>query len=124
MNALLWTLQAVLAIAFAGAGAFKLLRPRAELIEKLGGWVEEFPTPLIKPLGLIEVLAAVGLILPPLLHLWVVLTPTAAAGLVLIMLGAIATHARRAEWANVAVNVVLAAMAVVVAWGRFGPHSF
>jgi uncharacterized membrane protein YphA (DoxX/SURF4 family) len=124
MNALLWTLQAVLAIAFAGAGAFKLLRPRAELIEKLGGWVEEFPAPLIKPLGLIEVLAAVGLILPPLLRLWVVLTPTAAAGLVLVMLGAVATHARRAEYSNVAVNVVLAALAVVVAWGRFGPHSF
>jgi uncharacterized membrane protein YphA (DoxX/SURF4 family) len=124
MNALLWTLQAVLAIAFAGAGAFKLLRPRAELIEKLGGWVEEFPALLIKPLGLVELLAAVGLILPPLLGVWVVLTPTAAVGLVLVMLGAIATHARRAEWANVAVNVVLAAMAVVVAWGRFGPYTF
>jgi hypothetical protein len=40
------------------------------------------------------------------------------------MIGALVTHARRREFPNVAVTVLLAAMAAVVAWGRFGPYSF
>ena len=78
----------------------------------------------MKPLGLAEVLAAIGLIVPPLVDIAPILTPIAASGLVLTMIGAIMTHARRREFPNVAVNVVLAIMAVVVAWGRFGPYAF
>ena len=124
MNVLLWTLQALLAAAFAGAGTLKLIRPRTELVDKLGGWVEDFPAPLLKPLGAVELLAAVGLVVPPLVDVWPELAAIAAAGLVIIMLGAIATHARRSEYSNVAVNVVLAVVAIVVAWGRFGPNQF
>jgi len=124
MNTPLWTLQIVLAVGFAAAGSIKLLKPQPQLGETLGGWVEEFPEPLLKPLGLLEVLAAVGLILPPLVDVLPVLTPLAAAGLVVVMLGAVVTHARRSEYPNVAVNVTLAAMAVTVAWARFGPYAF
>ena len=53
-----------------------------------------------------------------------VLVPVAALGLAAIMLGAIVVHARRKETSNVVVNVVLLALAVFVAWGRFGPHAF
>jgi hypothetical protein len=69
-------------------------------------------------------LGAIGLIVPPLVHIAPILTPLAASGLVLTMIGAIVTHARRGEFPNVAINVVLAIMATVVAWGRFGPYSF
>jgi uncharacterized membrane protein YphA (DoxX/SURF4 family) len=124
MNALLWTLQIVLAAIFAGAGAIKLIQSRDQLAKTLGGWVYEFPAPLLKPLGLAELLGAIGLIVPPLVQIAPILTPLAAIGLVLTMIGAIVTHARRAEFPNVAVNVVLAIMAAVVAWGRFGPYSF
>ena len=53
-----------------------------------------------------------------------ILVPLAAVGLALVMVGAVAVHARRKETMNVVVNVVLIAMAVFVAWGRFGPYSF
>ena len=48
----------------------------------------------------------------------------AAVGLVVVMAGAIFVHARRGESSKVGVNVVLAALAIFVAWGRFGPHRF
>jgi uncharacterized membrane protein YphA (DoxX/SURF4 family) len=124
MNALLWTLQIVLAVVFAAAGATKLIRPRDRLAKALGGWVDEFPAPLLKPLGLAELLGALGLIAPPLVHLAPILTPLAAVGLVVTMIGAIVTHARRGEFPNVVVNVTLAVMAALVAWARFGPYSF
>jgi uncharacterized membrane protein YphA (DoxX/SURF4 family) len=64
MNALLWTLQIVLAAIFAGAGAIKLIQSRDQLAKTLGGWVYEFPAPLLKPLGLAELLGAIGVIVP------------------------------------------------------------
>lgn len=124
MNVLLWILQGVLAAVFAAAGSTKLVKPRAQVAEALGGWVDEFPAPLLKPLGALEVLAAVGLVLSPLADTASDLTPVAASGLVAIMLGAVVTHARRSEYPNVAANLALAAMAVTVAWGRFGSHAF
>jgi hypothetical protein len=124
MNALLWTLQIVLALIFAGAGAIKLIQPRDKLAKTLGGWVDDFPAPLLKPLGLAELLGAIGLIVPPLVHIAPILTPVAASALILTMIGAMVTHARRREFPNVAANVLLAVMAAVVAWGRFGPYSF
>ena len=77
----------------------------------------------IKGIGALEVLAATGLIVSAVLDLVPILTPIAAAGVVLLMIGAGATHARRGEWANVPVNVVLAAVALFIAIERFGPHA-
>ncbi|MBV6762307.1 DoxX family protein [Rhodococcus opacus] len=124
MNVLLWILQILLAVSFAAAGAIKLIQPREKLAETLGRWVDDFPAPLLKPLGLAEVLAAIGLIAPALLDIAPILTPLAASGLVIVMIGAVATHARRGEYPNAGINVVLALMAAVVAWGRFGPYAF
>jgi hypothetical protein len=50
--------------------------------------------------------------------------PLAAVGLILLMAGAAITHARRGESQAIVMNVVLIVLAVVVAWGRFGPYSF
>jgi hypothetical protein len=124
MNTVLWTLPILLAVTFGGAGAVKLSQSRERLARTLGGWVNDVPAQLIKPLGLAEVLAAIGLIVPASTDIAPILTPIAASGLVLTMIGAIATHARRREFPNVAVNVVLAIMAVVIAWGRFGTYAF
>ena len=124
MNALLWILQIELALVFAAAGAVKLILPRDQLAKTLGGWVYDFPAALLKPLGLAELLGAIGLIVPPLVHIAPILTAIAACGLLVTMIGAMVTHARRGEYPNVAINVLLAIMAAVVAWGRFGPYSF
>jgi hypothetical protein len=64
------------------------------------------------------------LIVPPLVHIAPILAPVAASGLVVTMIGAIVIHTRRREYPNVAINVLLAIMAAVIAWGRFRPYSF
>jgi hypothetical protein len=68
--------------------------------------------------------AAIGLVLPAALDVAPVLVPPAATGFVVLMVGAIITHARRKETQSIVVNAVLLVLAAVVLWGRFGPYSF
>lgn len=124
MNVILWIVAVALAVAFAAAGTMKLVKPKAELAEQGMGWVEDFSPTQIKLIGALELLAAAGLVVPPLLGIAPVLAPFAALGLVLVMAGAIATHARRKETPMIVVNLVLMALATVVVWGRFGPEQF
>jgi hypothetical protein len=90
----------------------------------LGDWIDGIPGAAVKLLGAAEVAAALGLIVPPLVDVATVLTPLAAVGAALVMLGAVVVHARRRESPNVAMNAVLLLAAVFVAWGRFGPYAF
>lgn len=125
MNVFLWILAGLLAAMFLVAGAGKLAQSK----EKLGAspnmaWTEDFSPGSLKMIGTLEVLAAIGLILPGAFEIAPVLVPLAAVGLSLLMVGAAITHARRGETSNIAINVVLLALAVVVAAGRFGPESF
>lgn len=123
MNVVVWVLQGLLALAFLIAGVLKVSQPKAKLAPNMP-WVEDFSAGVIKLIGAMELLAAIGLILPGALDIAPVLTPLAAVGLVVLMLLAAATHARRKEPSNVAINGVLLALAAVVAWARFGPYSF
>lgn len=123
MNVVLWIIAALLAVAFLAAGATKLTQPKDKLAQNMG-WVEDFSPNAVKAIGALEVLAAVGLVLPAALDIVPVLTPLAALGLVLVMIGAAVTHARRQETQMILVNVVLGVLAAIVAWGRFGPYSF
>jgi uncharacterized membrane protein YphA (DoxX/SURF4 family) len=123
MNTVLWVVAAVLAVAFLAAGAMKLTKPRSSLAESGQAWVEDFSDGAVKGIGALEVLAAIGLILPALVDIATVLVPLAATGLVLLMLGAAITHARRREYPNIAVNLVLGALALFVAISRFGGYS-
>jgi uncharacterized membrane protein YphA (DoxX/SURF4 family) len=124
MNIVLWIIAAVLAVAFLAAGAMKLAQPKPKLLDSGMGWVEDFSTGAVKAIGALEVLAAVGLILPAALDIAPVLVPLAALGLALLMAGAAITHVRRKENQMVAINAVLLVLAAVLAWGRFGPYSF
>jgi uncharacterized membrane protein YphA (DoxX/SURF4 family) len=123
MNVVLWIIAGLLALAFLVAGLTKLVQPKEKLAATMG-WVEDFSPGMVKLIGALEVLAAIGLILPAALDVVPVLVPLAAVGLVALMLGAAVTHARRKETPMIAINVVLLVLAVVVAWGRFGPYSF
>jgi uncharacterized membrane protein YphA (DoxX/SURF4 family) len=124
MNLALWIIAIVLAVAFAGSGLMKLVVPKDKLVTAGQGWAQDFSPTNIRLIGLVEILGAVGLVLPAAVHIAPILVPLAAVGLALVMVGAIVVHARRKEPMNIAVNVVLIALAVVVAWGRFGPYSF
>ncbi|MFC9242745.1 DoxX family protein [Streptomyces sp. NPDC057136] len=124
MNAFLWIVAGVLAAVFLLAGAMKLSRTPQQLAASGLGWAEDFGAGLVKLIGALEVLAAFGLILPPLAGVAEVLAPVAATGLAVLMAGAAVTHGRRREFQMITVNVVLLALAAVVAWGRFGPHAF
>lgn len=79
---------------------------------------------MVKLIGALEILAAIGLILPAVLDIVPVLVPLAALGLVLMMVGAVVVHVRRKEVPAMAPSVVLLVLAAIVAWGRFGPYSF
>jgi uncharacterized membrane protein YphA (DoxX/SURF4 family) len=125
VNVALWAVAALLALVFLGAGAAKLAQPKEKLLASPSmGWAEDFPPAMIKAIGILEVLAALGLILPAAVDIAPDLVPLAASGLALTMFGAAITHSRRGELQSVVVNVVLFALTVFVAWGRFGPHAF
>jgi uncharacterized membrane protein YphA (DoxX/SURF4 family) len=123
MNVVLWIVAGVLALAFLAAGLTKLTQPKEKLRATMA-WVEDFSPGVIKGIGAVEVLAAIGLILPAALDVVPVLVPLAAVGLVVLMAGAAITHTRHKEFPMIAINLVLLVLAAVVVWGRFGPYSF
>ena len=124
MNVVLWVVTGLLVLVFVIAGMMKLLQPKKALVSAGMAWAEDFPPAVIKGIGVLEVSAALGLLLPAPLAVAPVLTPLAALGLALIMVGAIVVHARRREFPTIVVNLVLLVLAAVVAWGRFGPYGF
>lgn len=124
MNIVLWIIAGVLAAGALAGGAMKLSQPKAKLAATGWRWVEDFSSGTVKAIGVLEILAAVGLILPAALGILPILVPLAAAGLVLLMVGAIITHLRRHEAPAIAVNVALLVLAGLVAWGRSGTQPF
>lgn len=124
MNVVLWIVAAVLAAAFLGSGLMKVIQPKAKLAASGMGWAEDFSDGSVKAIGALEILAAIGLILPAVLGIAPVLVPLAAIGLVLIMIGAVYVHGRRKEFSVIGFNVILLVLAALVVWGRFGPYAF
>lgn len=120
MDIALWIVAGLLAALYASAGSTKVRQP----IEKLRGnpqlgWTNDFSPGMVKAIGVLEILGAIGLILPWALDLAAWLTPTAAVGLALLQLGAAVTHVRRKEYQVLPFNAVLLALAAFVAVGRF-----
>ena len=124
MNLALGIVAIVVAAGFTASGLMKLLVPKDKLVNAGQGWAQDFSPTSIRLIGVAEALGAAGLILPAVTHIAPILVPLAAIGLVLVMVGAAVVHARRKEAMNIAVNVVLLALAVFVAWGRLGPYPF
>jgi hypothetical protein len=120
MNLILWIIAGLLAAVFLLAGASKLFIPQEKLARfPGGGWVLEFSAGFVKALGAVEILGAVGLILPTLLGIAPILTPLAAVGLALDMVGAAIVTFRRREFKHTLLNLTYLALAAFVAWGRF-----
>jgi hypothetical protein len=118
MNTALWIVQGLLALAFIGAGLLKLLMPY-ERLSKMMTWTHGFAPYMVRGIGLLEVLGAIGLIAPAVTGILPILVPIAAACLVLTMVGAMITHIRIGETTKIAPNIVLMLLAAFVAVGRF-----
>ena len=102
---------------FMMAGFMKATQSKEKLLEKME-WVGDFTSGQIRGIGILEILGAFGLILPALTGILFWLTPVAAVGLALVMIGAIFTHLRRQEIPMIAGNLILMALALLVAYGH------
>lgn len=120
MNTALWIAQAMLAARFCGSAFAKGTWPYERFIASGQTGVRGLPIPFIRFIAFSELLGALGLILPGATGKAPWLTPVAAAGLSLIMVGAAFVHTRLREPKNVLVNVVVLFTCVFVIVGRAG----
>jgi uncharacterized membrane protein YphA (DoxX/SURF4 family) len=123
MDTALWIVQVVLAAIFLVTGMTKLTQPRLKLAAGPMPWAADVSDAQFRAIGAVEVLGAIGLIVPAAFGIASVLTPLAAVGLVLIMVAAIRTHVRYAESHRLAVPIVVLALALFVAVEGFGTYS-
>lgn len=116
LSTVAWVLQALLAVAFLFHGILFTFGPEALVrpMREQGGWPPSVPTWFRVFIGVAELLAAVGLVLPGLFHVATFLTPLAALGLIVVLVGAAVYHARRGEMPMVPAVLVLALLSVVV----------
>jgi MYXO-CTERM domain-containing protein len=119
VNIALWIVSSVLALGFAFAGVSKLTQPKDALVKRGMAYVDDLTHTQVRLIGTAEVLGALGLILPQATGIAPVLTPVAALGFAVLMVGAALTHRRRREMQAIGANAVLFALAVFVAVGRF-----
>jgi hypothetical protein len=115
MNIAYWIIAALLAVFYAYAGGKKAVQSQEQL-QPMMGWVDRVPMPLVRLIGVLELLGAAGLILPPLTAIAPWLAIAAAIGLALIQVGGIAVHVSRGEARVIGLNIALLAAAVAAAW--------
>ncbi|WP_189331601.1 DoxX family protein [Actinoplanes ianthinogenes] len=126
MNLALWIAGGLLALVALVGGLTKTIVPREKLAAAPGGeWTGSASAGFVKALGVLEILAAIGLVLPALTGIAPVFVPITAGCWILLMIGALITHYRtEGVSAVMLLNVTYLALAVFVAWGRLGPESF
>ena len=116
----LWAVQILLAILYVTAGGMKLTQPMADLAAMNMKWATSLPESFVRFLGAMEILGALGLILPAATRILPILTPIAAAGLSLVQVSAIVLHATRGETAmTLPLNLALLALSLFLLWGRW-----
>ncbi|MBO2454729.1 DoxX family protein [Actinomadura barringtoniae] len=114
MHVAYWIFADLLAAFYLYAGFIKIVRSR-ERLEPMMQWVDTTPMPAVRAIGVVEVLGALGLILPPLTGIASWLAFAAATGFVLLQLGATRVHLRRGD-RQIVLNIVLILAAAVTAW--------
>lgn len=113
----LWISQTLLALGMAGAGGMKAISPREKLLPQMK-WVGRFPVWAPRVIGIAEVAGAIGLVVPWASGILPVLTPVAAACLLILMVGAVKVHVDDGEASHGIAPAVLGALALVIAVGR------
>jgi uncharacterized membrane protein len=117
MDVILWVAQVALAVLFVLFGATHVMR--RETMRERVPWMWAVPREGLVVVGLLEILGAIGLVLPAVTRIQPWLTPLAALSLAALMVFAIAFHATRREMPNIVLNAILGLLAAFVAWGRF-----
>jgi putative oxidoreductase len=117
MNIALWVAQVLLALAFLAAGIPKATQPIPRLSVRIT-WAKDVPSPLVRFIGVAEILGALGLILPALTGVLPWLTVASAIGLAIIQALAIVFHLRRGEARVIAGNIAFLALLLFVIYGR------
>jgi hypothetical protein len=120
VNIALWIVQSVLALVYLATGGLKIVRPREQLVASGNfDWMKDSSDAGVKAVGLVEILGALGVILPRLTGIASILTPIAAIGLVVVQIGALRVHLVRNERQPLPANLLLLLLAAFVAVGRF-----
>lgn len=117
MNILLWLLQILLSIFFLQSGILHFTLPPG--LPATQAWMYELPTAIHIFAGTAEILASLGLLLPGLTRIQTRLTPLAALGLGLVILGAAVWQFSRSAYTDVVVLLVMMGLAAFVAYGRW-----
>lgn len=125
MNIALWVIQVLLALLFVFSGGLKLVLPLEAMVAKGSPNQIHLPGLLLRFVGLCELLGGLGLILPGLFKIRPGLTPLAAAGLVIIMIGAVVLTAMGDAVVMAIAPFVVGLLLVFVGYGRWrlAPHS-
>jgi hypothetical protein len=110
-----WIVAALLALFYLYSGGIKVAGSKDQL-RPMMGWIDTVPLRLVRTIGVLEVLGALGLILPPLTGIAAGLALAAAIGLVLLQAGAISLHLSRGEAKMIGLNIVLLALAGAAIW--------
>ncbi|MGW5318402.1 DoxX family protein [Nocardia thailandica] len=125
MNTVLWIATALLATVALAGGLTKTFLPLPRLAAAHGGeWTADAGVTQVRALGVLELLAAAGLVAPPLLGIAPILVPVTAICWIVLMIGAMRTHARLDQDALVLVNACYLALAVFIAVGRLAVAPF
>ena len=117
MNTVIWIIQGLLTAIFFLTGFMKVSKSKEALSEHMG-WVDSFGESQIKTIGILEIIGAIGLVIPMLLNILPILSVAAATGLAFTMLGAMMVHAKRKEHKEIGLNIVLFIASVMVIVGR------
>lgn len=122
MNTVLWSIQVLLAATFFIAGALQLILP----VQKLSAWIRvkwlnDLHPVTLRMIGAVEILGALGLIVPAWTGVLPWLTALAAVGLALVMVGATIGHLRHKEYLRSVLTLIFIVLACFVAYGRFFP---
>ena len=117
LNGVMWVFSAVLAVVFLIVGVVHAFR--YDLARQRFPWVEDVPRALVTVIGIVEILGAVGLILPAATGIYPWLTAVAAIALGILMIMAIQFHLRRRENTEATLSLVLLAFLIFVAYVRW-----
>ncbi|GAA1265699.1 DoxX family protein [Sphaerisporangium rubeum] len=115
MTVAYWIVAALLAVFYLYAGGKKAIQTKEQL-QPMMAWVDTIPMPLVHTIGVLELLGAAGLILPPLTGIAPWLALAAAIGLSLIQVGGAALHLSRGETRQIPLNIILLAISITTAW--------